>query len=327
MAARIEPAARAAAPGDLVDLRQLSARELETVLDEETCAWAATLEWDFRKSADLVRRFVNLRALEGQALVRSGEVIGYSYFVVEENKALIGDLYVREQYRNIETENCLLEAVLHSLVGASRVQRIEAQLMMIASDPERLTPGADFLSRYDRNFMMLDLAACPPLPAAALRRDVHVEKWAERHHEPSAQLIASAYVDHIDNQINDQYRSLAGARRFLHNIVQYPGCGTFFRPASFTAFDVATEKICGLSLTSLVARDIGHITQVCVSPALRGLGIGYELLRQSLEALRARDCRKVSLTVTSANHEAVRVYEHMGFATVRKFAAYAWEGF
>ena len=29
-----------------------------------------------------------------------------------------------------------------------------------------------------------------------------------------------------------------GARRFLYNIVQYPGCGSFFRAASHVAFDL-----------------------------------------------------------------------------------------
>ena len=32
---------------------------------------------------------------------------------------------------------------------------------------------------------------------------------------------------HIDASINDQYRSLHGSLRFLHNIVRFPGCGVF----------------------------------------------------------------------------------------------------
>ena len=41
-------------------------------------------------------------------------------------------------------------------------------------------------------------------------------------------LIAAAYKGHVDATINDQYGSVTGARRFIHNIVQYPGCGRFF---------------------------------------------------------------------------------------------------
>jgi ribosomal protein S18 acetylase RimI-like enzyme len=55
--------------------------------------------------------------------------------------------------------------------------------------------------------------------------------------------------------------------------------------------------------------------------------VGYELLRQSLVALRAAGCRKTSLTVTASNDEAIKLYEDVGFETIRNFAAYVWEGF
>src|SRR5712692_4956638 len=136
MAARLEPAPAVRTP-DLVDLRKLSSAHLETLLEEETGEWNETLDWDFRKSADLVRRFVDLRALGGCALVEAGEAVGYSYFVLEEQKGLIGDLYVRPMYRTVENENRLLYAVLEGLVTGSQVRRIESQPMMILPDPAR----------------------------------------------------------------------------------------------------------------------------------------------------------------------------------------------
>jgi ribosomal protein S18 acetylase RimI-like enzyme len=71
----------------------------------------------------------------------------------------------------------------------------------------------------------------------------------------------------------------------------------------------------------------GHITQICVAPEVRGTGLGYEVLRRSLMTLQEHGCRKVSLTVTAANREAVDLYERMGFRTTRKFHAFVWEGF
>jgi ribosomal protein S18 acetylase RimI-like enzyme len=156
---------------------------------------------------------------------------------------------------------------------------------------------------------------------------VYVERWSDQYQEPAAQLIATAYQGHVDSLINDQYRSVAGARRFLFNIVQYPGCGTFFKPASVAAFDRLTGRICGICLASLVMPYCGHITQICVAPWVRGSGVGYELLRQSLALLREAGCRKTSLTVTASNREAVKLYEDVGFTTIRKFCAYVWEGF
>ncbi|HYL37264.1 MAG TPA: GNAT family N-acetyltransferase [Bryobacteraceae bacterium] len=325
MAARLEPAPAVLAP-DLVDLRKLSSGHLENMLQEETRTWKQALDWDFKKSADLVRRFVDLRALSGCALVEAGEAVGYSYFVIEEHKGLIGDLYVRHAHRSVENENRLLAAVLEALVTGSQARRIESQLMMLL--PGRASfPGADFLSTFERNFMLLDFSAAPPLAERSAHPRIHIEKWTDQYHDSAAQLIATAYAGHIDSRINDQYRSFSGARRFLYNIVQYPGCGSFFRPASLVAFDLDRGTLCGLSLTSLVGPDAGHITQICVAPEARGTGLGYELLRSSLMTLAQHGCRKVSLTVTAANREAVDLYERMGFRTIRTFNALVWEGF
>ena len=131
----------------------------------------------------------------------------------------------------------------------------------------------------------------------------------------------------MDSRINDQYRTVTGARRFLFNIVQYPGCGAFFRPASVAAFDADSGRVAGICLASIVAPACGHITQVCVMPWARGCGVGYEMLRQTLAALRLEGCGHASLTVTASNSDAVALYERIGFRTVRRFSAYVWEGF
>ena len=109
--------------------------------------------------------------------------------------------------------------------------------------------------------------------------------------------------------------------------MQYPGCGSFFRQASFAAFEPSRAVLCGISLTSLVSQEFGHITQICVSPEVKGSGVGYALLRQSLLALRDMGCRAATLTVTAANEGAVELYKRVGFQTVRRFSAYVWEGF
>jgi ribosomal protein S18 acetylase RimI-like enzyme len=191
--------------------------------------------------------------------------------------------------------------------------------------PGRQLPRADCLTTFERNFMRVDLGRSA-LAEGRVRRPIYTEKWSDHYQDAAAHLIAAAYGGHIDGSINDQYRTAAGARRFLYNIVQYPGCGTFFRPASFAAFEANTGHMCGISLASLVAPECGHITQICVSPSVRGTGIGHALLRHSLTTLRELGCRSASLTVTAANEDAVKLYERMGFHTVRRFSAYVWEG-
>jgi ribosomal protein S18 acetylase RimI-like enzyme len=321
MAARLHPAPLRSR--EIVDLRRLSARDLEPLLAEETAAWRNQMEWDFAKSAELVHRFVDMRALHGSALLEEGTVAGYLYYVVEENKGLLGDLYLMEEFRTVERENSLLEAGIAALFENTLVRRIESQLMMLRSAPNRELPFADRVSVFPRNFMRVDLRLAS-LVEGRVRRPMYLECWSDHYQEVAAQLIAAAYAGHVDSRINDQYRTQHGARRFLYNIVQYPGCGQFYRPASYVAF-APDGKLCGVSLASLVAPECGHITQICVLPEVKGTGIGHALLRQSLLTLKDMQCRSASLTVTASNAEAVRLYERVGFQTVRRFPAYTWE--
>jgi ribosomal protein S18 acetylase RimI-like enzyme len=311
-------------PEPVVELRRIAAEQLSPILEEETSAWRAELDWDFRPSADLVRRFVHMQALSGFALLHGSRVVGYSYYVCEEGKGLLGDLYVMREHRTAGNENILLQAMLDAMGRTPAIRRVEAQLMMLSSPLDRALPLQSRFRAHPRCFLEAPLGSITNLPARKLPNIV-ITPWTDARQDPTARLIASAYQGHIDSQINDQYRSPAGARRFLMNIVQYPGCGTFFAPASFAATEGSGRELRGVSLASLVAADVGHITQVCVAPSHKGIGLGYELMRRSLLALAAHGCHMVSLTVTASNESAIRLYEQMGFKNRRNFAAYVWE--
>ena len=307
----------------LVELREVTSAYLEPLLLEETEEWRSGLAWDYRPSADLVRRFVDMRALTGFTLPGEKHAAGYGYYVCEEGKGLIGGLYVGRRHRTFENENTLLTAILDAMWRTPGTLRVEAQLMMLSSPLSRDMPYPRWFRAFPRKFFEVSLEAIRLLPPRELK--VAIAPWSESHQEDAARLIAASYSGHVDSHINDQYRSPRGARRFLTNIVQYPGCGTFFAPASCVAVPASGRGLYGVCLTSLVAEDVGHITQVCVSPAFRGTGLGYELLRRSLLALAAHGCRSVSLTVTTSNTSAIQLYERMGFVNRRDFAAYVWD--
>jgi ribosomal protein S18 acetylase RimI-like enzyme len=330
-----------------IDLRDLDSGHLAKLLEEETAAWRTELDWDFRASADLVRRFLQLRSLNGFALAVGGEIAGYSYYVAEEGKGLIGDFFLRPAFLSVERQLRLLQASLDAIWRTPGTRRVEAQLMMLtayqprwsAAGPSegtlgprlpvelqrllRAMPYGRWFQTFPRLFLEAPLAGVRGFPPR--ETGVAFGPWTESWQDEAASLIANAYRGHIDSQINDQYRSPAGARRFLVNIVQYPGCGAFFAPASFVSWDRNRRGMCGVSLASLVAPEVGHITQICVAPEYQNRGLGYELLRRSLAALAAQGCRSVSLTVTTANESALRLYQQMGFRTRREFSAYVWE--
>jgi len=310
---------------EVVALRGIRVADLEGLLEEETGEWMSRLSWDFRPSADLVRRFVGSGSLAGYALISGGTVAGYAYFIHEDRKGLIGDLYVAAKYRTLEKQFLLLEAVLNDLFSTPGVERVESQLMLLRAAGLDALPFPGLLRVFPRNFMVFDVSRARSLKPGPASRTALIENWSARRHEDAARVIAEAYDRHIDSQVNDQYRSVDGARRFLSNIAQYPGCGSFFQPASLVAVDVWTGHACGICLASMLSPRVGHVTQLSVTPGVQGKGLGYELLRRSLLALDEAGCRQASLTVTAMNFNAVRLYEHMGFKTAHTFPALVWE--
>ncbi len=310
---------------ELVELRQVRVADLAPLLDEETAEWLERLQWDFSPTAELVRRFTGMQTLAGFALTTGGVVAGYTYLVSDERKGLIGDLYLTRGRRTTDNVFHLLGAAVDTLLDKHLVERIESQLLLFDLPGPRPMPRPEWLTVHPRLFMTISAAQGAALPPGPAARKALVENWSPRREAEAAQLIADAYRGHIDSRVNDQYASPAGARRFLYNVVHYPGCGRFFAPASFVALDAWTGRACGVSLASLLSPSSGHITQVCVAPSLRGQGLGFELIRRSLIAFSEAGLRQVSLTVTSANHPAVRLYERMGFSAVRRFAAFVWQ--
>jgi ribosomal protein S18 acetylase RimI-like enzyme len=261
-----------------------------------------------------------MRSLDGLALLDSGRVIGYCYYVAEDHKGLVGDLYIRAADRTPELEAWLLDGVLDILLGPAGVRRVEAQLMLLSQQTRLARPPAAF----ERSFLRAPLDQAGRLPEAAPPL-LLFERWSMRWLEDAAALIARVYRHHVDSQINDQYRSASGARRFLQNIVVYPGCGQFHQPASWICLDARTGRLAGLSLASLVAPETGHITQICVAPEVQGQRAGYELLRRTLTSFVLDGCRQATLTVTSANSPAIDLYHRTGFSLLRHFQALVWE--
>ena len=223
----------------------------------------------------------------------------------------------------LEVTRGLLNEMLATLRATPRVNRVEAQLM-----PFGAALDSNFLSQqfrlYAREFMLLDLKSAA-LKGVPISSGLRLERWSDRNFESCAKLIQLAYANHVDSEINDQYRTDSGGMKFLRNIVILPGCGQFLPEASFVARPVNGDAPVGMVLTSTVAEGVGHTTQICVKPGHRGSGLGRQLMEASIQALRARHFRALSLTVTAANATAVELYERLGFRKIKTFAAGVWQ--
>jgi len=323
-----------------VDLRQLTARQLEPLLQEEARFWRDELHWDYRNSIEVIRRFVDARSLAGAAVLENGEPAGYTFYVIEEHKGLVGGLFVSQRFPQAELAKQLLGDVLSTLRALPQITRIEAQLMPFGCplDPALAFHGFRISTR---NFMLLDLkdaaekrvsgaGSTAPHASSAMgdgpsSAGLVLERWEQRHLNASARLIQLAYANHVDGEINDQYRSESGALKFLKNIIVLPGCGQFYPEASFVLRAPHMTELTGIILTSTVAPGVAHTTQICVMPGYQGHGLGSRLLSASIHALVAHRYTALSLTVTESNRQAARLYEQFGFRTVKKFAAGVWQ--
>jgi ribosomal protein S18 acetylase RimI-like enzyme len=302
----------------------MTPRQMESLLEEEARRWLEDLLWDYRPSLTLIRRFLETRSLAGRAAVEDGRVAGYGFYVLEDNKALLGGLFVSRPFFGSPLGEELLRAIHSSLQQQPNIERIEAQLMPFGHALDATLAEHDF-RLYTRQFMLLRLGQARIEPKASAAPKPRLERWNDRSFEPCARLIQAAYAEHVDGEINEQYRSIQGAIKFLRNIVVLPGCGQFLGDASFLAFDPQRGTLAGAVLTSAVASGVGHTTQLCVLPGNQGQGLGRQLLEASIAALAAKRFEALSLTVTSANSRAVQLYERIGFQTQRTFAAAVWE--
>lgn len=314
----------ALAPVEIIDLRHFGANELRPLLMEEARLWSERMNWDYQGSAEMILRYLDSKILPGYAAADGGRVVGYSFFVYEGSKGVVGDMFTAGHFENALGER-LLSHVAETLQHSPGIRRIEAQLLLHDSGGTAAPFVRRGFRRFPRLFMTLPLHPAPKIHAME-PRGFTLRPWSEQDFQPAANVIMQAYAGHVDSEINDQYRSIAGSLRFLNNIVRFPGCGTFDIASSLTLVSNQTRAVVGLLLCSRVREDVGHVTQVCLLPEYRGQGLSRLMMRACLQNLLARGFSELSLTVTQANRNAVQLYEHIGFSTRRIFDAFVWEG-
>lgn len=311
---------------DVLDLRHFSAAQLRPLLREEAARWQRRLLWDYTDSTELLLEYLDGRVLPGFVALHKGRPVGYTFCVYEGNKAVIGDVYSLGEAEGLINPVCetLLHHLLEMLQHSPGLDRIESQLLMFPAG----ALAAPFLSRgfriAERLFMLWRLlgraAVLPAVPAG-----LQLSPWQPAFYEPAAELIHAAYSGHGDSGINDQYRTVHGSQRFLHNIIRFPGCGIFTPENSWALRDSRSGRLQAIILTSRVQSGVGHITQLCVTPAMRGRGLGRILLERCAAELQHRGGHALSLTVTAGNTAAKHLYDDLGFETLHRFDAMVWD--
>jgi ribosomal protein S18 acetylase RimI-like enzyme len=314
---------------EVLDLRHFSARQLRPLLEREAEVWRVRLRWDYKSSTELLLQYLESRILHGFVALDRGRVCGYTFCVYEGHKAVIGDAFAagHRTMGDADTTRLLLTHMLEMLRYSPAVDRVESQLLLFeAGEFADLFTGPEF-TIHPRLFLEYDLkkpmknAPAGDEAAQQLPSDLELSRWAPLDYQAAAELVYACYVGHADAEINDQYRSLHGSLRFLHNIVRFPGCGLFEPNFSWMLRDKRSRALVGMVLSSRVAPEVAHITQICIAPAHRGRGLGRILLEQNADSLQRAGLEAATLTVTEGNEKAVKLYKRFGFTLRHRFDA------
>src|ERR1700739_586128 len=243
---------------EILDLRHFAGIDIRPLLEEEITTWGKLLSWDYAGSAEMILRYMDAKILPGYAAIERGSIFGYSFFVYEQSKGVIGDLYVRDGGRTAnrrEVEERLLTHVIETLQQSPGIHRVEAQLLAQDAGEVARPFLQQVFSRHPRVFMDFDIRKHPQT-APALPPEFEIRPWSEQEYQSAAAVITAAYRGHVDSEINDQYRTLSGSLRFLNNIVRFPGCGTFDPRGSFVVFQRRIRSLVGLILCSQIRADV-----------------------------------------------------------------------
>jgi ribosomal protein S18 acetylase RimI-like enzyme len=328
---------------EILDLRHFAAPMLRPVLEAESAIWRERLNWDYLASAKLLLQYLDSRSLPGYVAVDAGRVTGYVFCVYEDSKAVIGDVFalpegasdsphscaglslpMEEHGAGREVEDSLLQRLLELLLNSPGVDRIESQLLL-----HRAGEHAEIFLRsgfevYRRLYLRRNLVGSALEARFDLGSDLELRPWHDQDLNAAGRLIAEAYRDHPDSLINDQYRSIHGSQRFLQNIVRFPGCGVFSPQASHVIVNRRGRELVAILLGSRVSAQCGHITQICVHPQYRRMGLSRLLLRMAALQFQRQGMTELTLTVTEANTRAVSLYVSEGYQLAHSFNAAVW---
>jgi ribosomal protein S18 acetylase RimI-like enzyme len=318
---------------EILDLRHFAAPMLRPVLEAESAIWRERLNWDYLASAKLLLQYLDSRSLPGYVAVDAGKVTGYIFCVYEDSKAVIGDVFAVPEGQDLsltsweaarEVEESLLQRLLELLLHSPGVDRIESQLLLHRDGEHSETFLRAGFEVYRRLYMRRSLVTRALDVWIDLPPELELRPWQDSDLNAAGRLIAEAYRDHPDSRINDQYRTIQGSQRFLQNIVRFPGCGVFSPQASHVIIEKGTREPVALLLGSRVSPQCGHITQICVHPAYRRMGLARLLLEMAAVQFQRQGMTDLTLTVTETNLKAVDLYKSEGYAVAHSFNAAVW---
>jgi len=156
--------------------------------------------------------------------------------------------------------------------------------------------------------------------AAALGADGRTVAFDEGDWDGAAEVIVQAYAGHPGARLHVEVRDAQNARDFIQAVTE-----SSYGPSrpEYQRMVRDNGSCDGVIVGCEVAPRIGFILQVAVRPECQGRGLGGQLVRELARAFCEAGCTRVVLGVTSSS-PARRLYERLGFSTIRGVTAHVW---
>src|ERR1700690_3865007 len=135
----------------------------------------------------MILRYVDAKILPGYAAIERGLVFGYSFFVYEGSKGVVGDLFVANGGRATnarEVEIKLLTHVIETLQQSPGIHRVEAQLLAHETESVTWLFLDQAFHSHHHLFMVLDLNKSAP-EKILTHPDVEIRPWTDAYYQPS----------------------------------------------------------------------------------------------------------------------------------------------
>ncbi|HEY9230932.1 MAG TPA: GNAT family N-acetyltransferase, partial [Blastocatellia bacterium] len=268
---------------------------LEALFDEQCREWLSLLRWDYTGPSRMIRQVARQRELDGFVAMSGSRTIGLAYYVVEDQRCSIGDIYVAKDWRGAGVDRQMAAAILDELERGPRLRRIESQCVSIDNDGASDLFAARGFDGFERYYMMKELrheADEEARPASSRQRqatpdldtaDALMRGWQETDFAQAARVIHQSYRGRTDSRINSQYKTEEGCAELLTILTDHLWCGDFLPHISRVAARRGMRKLAGVLITSRIAPRVGHIGQVSVHYAYQGQGLGRRLLASALQ--------------------------------------------
>jgi ribosomal protein S18 acetylase RimI-like enzyme len=285
--------------------------------------WRETLGWDVVGAIAALERAVDRGGLSGKAIRCGGTTLAYAYYVVEGDRGVISGWVVSPSFGDPQLGTFLLRAMVEDL-DRRNVRRIETQFICFDAAPWLASCFEQLGFRtHWRDFLKAPISR--PRPERPASSQVVLLPWTAWNLSEMAALMERAHRGGPDAVMNELYRTSAGCRALLNNIVRQSGCGRSLTEASCVARERTSDEPAGFAIVTEIGRRHGHLAQVAVAPAFQGQGIGHRLLAHTFSRLADLGIDTLSLMVSHGNEPALALYRAMGFESTYRFPVFSRE--